>query len=392
MSSLPFFPLQAAEVSNAADVSNQLGLRLFTALGNSEPNLCISPYSITAALAMTYQGSAGVTRSQMASALGFPMEPLELALGFRELDAALLPENSEVLTLRRANRLFGQTGFSFREAFLQSVETNFQAPLEETNFEADPAAATGRINSWVEEITAEKIRNLIPDGAITKDTTLVLVNALYFLAAWDDPFSESSTSEKPFYAASGQQTSVPMMRTNRRLFYQKTDLMEAVTIPYRGGEFQLVILLPSETPMHLVSALSPSLLKDLTQLPARSVDLSLPKFRLEPPTISLKDALVGLGMPSAFDDPQGSADFDAMAPRRPNDYLYLSNVFHKTFLAIDEKGTEAAAATAVVMMRMSAAVEEPEPPVVVNVNRPFVFLIQHVPSATVLFLGRVSQL
>ncbi len=127
------------------------------------------------------------------------------------------------------------------------------------------------------------------------------------------------------------------------------------------------------------------------RLEAQDVDLHLPKFKLEPPTIALAEKLQALGMKSAFDIPQGSANFDKIAPRKPNDYLYISNVFHKTFIAVDEKGTEAAAATAVVMMRATAIRGPKPPPIEVKVDRPFIYAIQHVPSGVCLFLGRVTD-
>jgi serine protease inhibitor len=117
----------------------------------------------------------------------------------------------------------------------------------------------------------------------------------------------------------------------------------------------------------------------------------LPKFKFEPPTIPLGETLQALGMKTAFDVPQGSANFDKMSPRKPNKYLAISNVFHKTFIAVDEKGTEAAAATAVVMMEVTARLEKPKQPIEVKVDRPFLYAIQHVPSGACLFIGRVTD-
>jgi serpin B len=133
------------------------------------------------------------------------------------------------------------------------------------------------------------------------------------------------------------------------------------------------------------------MLAGCAKLEARDVDLHLPKFKLEPPTIALAETFQALGMKTAFDVPRASANFDKIAPRKPNDYLYISNVFHKTFIAVDEKGTEAAAATAVVMMRATAIARPKPPPVEVKVDRPFVYAIQHVPSGVCLFLGRVTD-
>ena len=136
--------------------------------------------------------------------------------------------------------------------------------------------------------------------------------------------------------------------------------------------------------------LTAATLADLAKMPPRPVNLHLPKFRIEPPTVELSEVFIALGMKTAFDQPAGSANFDRMAPRKPDSYLCISKVFHKTFLALDEKGTEAAAATAVVMMEATAAFERPQP-VELKVDRPFLFAIQHAPSGACLFLGRVTD-
>ena len=170
--------------------------------------------------------------------------------------------------------------------------------------------------------------------------------------------------------------------------YAELPGFQAVGVPFRGGQFQFLILLPDKGG----SAGLPSagLLEKCANLPRRDVSLFLPKFRLEPPTLSLGDALKSLGVKDAFDIPRGSADFDGMAPRKPDDYLYLSDVFHKTFFALDEKGVEAAAATAVVMMRATCMPIQRDP-VEVRVDRPFLFAIQHVPTSTCLFLGKITD-
>jgi len=154
---------------------------------------------------------------------------------------------------------------------------------------------------------------------------------------------------------------------------------------------QFVILLPDDVRglRDLESQLSADLLAQCAKLQPQDVDLELPKFKFAPPTIPLKENLEELGMKTAFDDPQGSANFDRMSPRKPNQYLAISNVFHKTFIAVDEKGTEAAAATAVVMMELTARFEKPKEPIHVKVDRPFVYAIQHLPSGACLFIGRV---
>jgi len=162
-------------------------------------------------------------------------------------------------------------------------------------------------------------------------------------------------------------------------------------LPYAGNDLQFLVLLPDDVNgLHaLESKLSGDTLAGCAKLQTRDVDLHLPKFKLEPPTMALAEKFEALGMKIAFDKPQGSANFDKMAPRTPRDYLYISQIFHKTFIAVDEKGTEAAAATAVAMMAGTALRSPPPPPIEVKVDRPFIYSIQHVPSGVCLFLGRV---
>ena len=169
--------------------------------------------------------------------------------------------------------------------------------------------------------------------------------------------------------------------------YAKHDEFVAVALPYTGGDLQFLVLLPDTAVglPKLESKLTPDLLAECARLKSEEIVLSLPKWRLEPPLFALRQTFEALGMESAFDVPQGSANFNGIAPRRPNDYLYISNVFHKTFVEIDEKGTEAAAATAVVMMRATAYLEEKPNPLEIRVDRPFLFAIQHRPSGALPF-------
>jgi serpin B len=174
--------------------------------------------------------------------------------------------------------------------------------------------------------------------------------------------------------------------------YAKRDGFTAVTLPYNDRELQFVILLPDEAKglPALEKKLTTPMLAECAKLQAQDVNLHLPKFKFEPPTMNLGEALQGLGMQTAFDLPRGSANFDRLAPRKPNDYLYISAVFHKTFIAVDEEGTEAAAATAVAMAVGASAGQKPEPPEV-RIDRPFLYAIQHVPSGACLFIGRVTD-
>ena len=394
----------------AAKATNQLALELHRQLAIGDRNLCTSPYSIQSALAMTYVGADGETRTEMARVLHFPTNDAGVPASFFALQRSLEEMSaktvdlvkqskkfggpSEPITLHIANRLFAQKGYQFREAFLSLVKQNFGGAFEPVDFIADPAVVTQRINKWVADQTRERIRDLIPAGALDKTTRLVLANALYLKAPWASEFSQNATQPEPFFVHGGAPVDVPMMRKRDEHFgYARHEGFTVVSLPYAGNDLQFLVLLPDEVNglPALESKLTADTLASCAKLEKRDVDLHLPKFKLEPPTMTLADTFEALGMKSAFDKPQGSANFDKMAPRKPNDYLYISQIFHKTFIAVDEKGTEAAAATAVAMLARAALRSPPPPPIEVKVDRPFVYAIQHVPSGVCLFLGRVTD-
>ncbi len=393
----------------AAKATNELAVDLHRQLARGDENLCISPYSIENALAMTFAGADGETRTEMARVLHFGTEsdvPASFAAlqhsleGMSAKTAELAKQSkkfggpSEPITLNIANRLFAQKGYAFREAFLSLVKQNFGGAFEPLDFVANPAAATQHINKWVADQTHDRIRDLIPGGALDKTTRLVLANALYLKAPWANEFSENVTQPEPFHVHGSASVDVPMMRkTDKRFGYAKRDGYTAVSLPYAGDDLQFVVLLPDDVNglRALESKLTSDVLAGCAKLERREVDLRLPKFKLEPPTIVLAEKFEALGMKTAFDKPQGSANFDKMAPRTPRDYLYISQIFHKTFIAVDEKGTEAAAATAVAMLAGSALRSPPPPPIEVKIDRPFIYAIQHVPSGVCLFLGRVTD-
>jgi len=393
----------------AAKATNELAVDLHRQLATGDENLCISPYSIESALAMTFAGADGETRMEIARVLhltndaGVPASFSTLQHSLEEMSAktAELVKQakkfggpSEPITLNIANRLFAQKGYAFRDAYLSLVKQNFGGAFEPIDFIANPAAATQRINKWVADQTRERIRDLIPGGALDKTTRLVLANALYLKAPWASDFSENATQPEPFHVRGGTPTDVPTMQKRSDHFgYAKRDGYTAVSLPYAGNDLQFLVLLPDEVNglRALESKLTGELLAECAKLQTRDVDLHLPKFKLEPPTITLAEKFEALGMKTAFDKPQGSANFDKMAPRKPNDYLYISQIFHKTFIAVDEKGTEAAAATAVAMMAGTALRSPPPPPIEVKVDRPFVYAIQHVSSGVCLFLGRITD-
>lgn len=377
-----------ASARPATEAVNALGCDL---LARTAGNALLSPYSIQTALGMTFAGAAGGTRDEMARVLHFGGDEDALHRSFALLQGAVTAaDDGDGVTLGVANRLFGQKDYAFRPDFLALTKNVYGAPLQLADFAGDARGETRIINAWVAEQTRDRIRDLLPDTALNALTHLVLVNAVYLKAVWQVPFPAHLTKPAPFRGASGT-FDVPMMNRTGAMGYRKDEGFTVVALPYRGGQLQFVALVPDEgTALESLEAkLAGDALSGFAALPRREVNLFLPKFRMEPPLLQLSDALKALGMRTAFDDPAGSADFDRMAPRKPDDYLCISEVYHKTFMELDEKGTEAAAATAVVMQRLTAM--RPPEPVTVRADRPFLFAVQHVGSGACLFLGRMSD-
>ena len=245
----------------AAKATNELGVDLHRQLATGDENLCISPYSIDSALAMTFAGADGETRTEMARVLHFPnggdvpasFSALQKSLEQMSAKTAELAKESkkfggpsEPITLNIANRLFAQKGYHFRDAFLSLVKQNFGGAFEPLDFVADPASATQRINKWVADQTRDRIRDLIPGGALDKTTRLVLANALYLKAPWASEFSQNATQSEPFFVR-GAPVDVPMMRkTDKNFGYARREGFTVVSVPYAGNDLQFVVLLPDD--------------------------------------------------------------------------------------------------------------------------------------------------
>lgn len=390
-------PRQSAPAAPPADMqvlaqgNTAFALDLYQALRQEGGNLFYSPYSISLALAMTYAGARNQTEAQMARALHFDLPQERLHPAFNALDLALTGETQEAgpeevtpFQLHIASSLWGQQDEAFLDEFLNTLAANYGAGMRLVNFAGDAEAARLTINRWISDQTAEKIQDMIPAGALDAFTRLVLANAIYFKANWLNAFPISNTQPGPFTHLDGSQEQVPMMNQLKSFQYAQGEGYQALELPYHGGEVSMVILLPDAGSFEAFeSALSPALLEQIQGgMQSKQVQLSLPKFQYES-RFDLAKTLKALGMPVAFTPPDGNgADFSGIDGQRN---LFIGDVFHKAFVAVDEKGTEAAAATVVEIQVSSAPLVE----VQFNVDRPFLFLIRHNASQSILFVGRV---
>lgn len=363
-----------------AQANNAFGLALWKQLSNTHNgNLALSPASLSLALSMTLAGASGPTAEQMQKTLALASAP------HRPMNTLLSLWNApdKPYALRIANRLFGNRTTTFLAPFLDTVATNYAAPLEPVDFATDPNAARLHINKWVATRTEDKVKDLLPDGSIDADARLVLVNAIYFKGNWATRFDPARTSAADFTTPSGPKPAEFMRMTTDALTYTRTENASLVQLPYSGNDLAMTVVLPN-TDTSLAAfeaALTPASLDAAfaTLSPAKSLTLAIPRFRVATDTLPLRKTLEALGMTLPFGP---DADFSAMTAAD----LYIKDAFHKVFVEVNEDGTEAAAATAVVMNRKSVSL-----PLSFTADRPFLFFIRDLRTNHILFMGRVTD-
>jgi serpin B len=359
--------------------NNIFGFELYARLAREQRNLLVSPYSVSSALAMTYGGARGRTAVEMASTLHLPKSEAEALHAAAGLLMKRLARGSgdDAHELSIANALWGQKGDPFLDSFLSLVEKNYGAGFRQTDFRTAPEAARRTINAWVQKKTRDRIRGLLDPGIITRDTALVLTNALYFKGTWLHPFSGKMTADRPFRLRGGETVDVPTMHGSVHVRYAEGEHAQALELPYRGGRMTMVVLLPNDM-AKFEKGLDVRRVDALTsRLAPTQVSVYLPRFKMTS-KFKLAETLAGMGMPTAF---TGKADFSGIDGTKE---LFISAVEHKAYVAVDESGTEAAAATAVVMKRGG-----PPRGKLFRADRPFLFLIRDAKTGCILFVGRV---
>ncbi|XP_060773796.1 leukocyte elastase inhibitor-like isoform X2 [Neoarius graeffei] len=419
-----FCKMESLSVANTS-----FALNLFSKIKETKEtnNIFYSPLSISSALAMVYLGAAGNTATQMSEVLCFnkpvepkPVQPVAVTLAQQqtqtfEIPAALqkilqqkkstgdihdsfnklmseLNKAEAPYSLSLANRLYGQKTYEFVEKFLRDTKTYYNAKLETVDFQSNAEAERVKINKWVEKQTQEKIKDLLKEGNIDNSTILVLVNAIYFKGNWATQFKVENTKERPFRLNKRDTKPVQMMKQKAKfpLTFIADLRCRILEMPYNGKELSMLILLPDSIEddttglEKLEQALTYENFMEWTRpdmMDRVEVEVSLPRFKLEE-SYDMKDLLISMGMVDAFS--LDRCDFSRMSP---SNNLVLSKVVHKSFVDVNEEGTEAAAATAAIMMLRCA----PIPPEAFVADHPFLFFIQHTPTRSLLFCGRYSS-
>jgi len=361
-------------------------------IANSEGNLIFSPYSISQAFGMVVAGARGDTEQQILDALHFTLPPETLHPTFGALNADLnsreAPEGVEgqPLQLNIANSLWGQVDFPFLQDYLDLLQEAYSSELNTVDFAATEEARVA-INDWIEDKTEDKIQDMIPEGALTPDTRLALVNAIYFNAGWQNTFAEADTQDDTFTLLDGSAVTVPMMTQEDAFAYWQDEGFQVVELAYVGGETAMLIILPDEGTFADFEATF-----DAEQFEAlrgnigyayQPVRLVMPRFEYAS-DIRLNEYLVALGITDAFSDT--AADFSGMYDANAiEEILYISAALHKAFIGVDEAGTEAAAATAIILGLGGGPAPEP---LEVRIDRPFLYVIYDKVTGSILFMGR----
>jgi serpin B len=368
-------------IQEVVRAGNQFAFKLYSELVKTETgNIFYSPYSIFSALAMTYEGARGKTAEEMKTVFSFP-ESNVLRPNFAALYNRI-NEASKDYELRTGNALWTQKDYPFLEDYLKIVEEYYGGKAAVLDFINKAEESRQTINTFIEEQTNHKIKDLIPPGVLDELTRLVLTNAVYFKGDWKIAFNESLTMEEDFWITSDRSIKVQMMhmKPNETMRFNYADAgdVQIIELPYKGEKISMLIILPK----NLEAAESSLTLEKLNEYKAKMKEekldeICLPKFELETKYF-MRQTLSALGMPSAF---SGAADFSGMTGRRD---LFISEVIHQAYVKVDEEGTEAAAATAVIMEL--TAIPETK---VFRADHPFIFIIQENETGIVLFMGRV---
>lgn len=368
--------------------NNQFAIELYKKLAQGKStNFFVSPYSVSSALAMTYAGAKGATAQEMAKVLHFTPDRLHQ-------DNKLLANhfdmiNQKGLKLKVANALWAEKTQKFLPAYLTLNNKYYKAKASNLDFKLKPEQSRLIINKWVEGKTNKKIKNLIPKGLIDENTRLVLTNAIYFKGDWKYTFKKKQTKKMLFIAGTKRFPGTKFMRMQRRFRYTESKLLQAVELPYKDDKMSMLVLLPKDK--NGLNKLEKQLsAQKLAQLMEGSfytkVKLSLPRFKMMISS-KLKAPLKQLGMRTAFSN---QADFTGMTKHAE---LKISEVVHKAFVEVNEKGTEAAAATAVIVRAKSTSVRHklPTPPKIFKADHPFIFIIKDNQTGSILFIGKLEN-
>jgi len=382
--------------SSGVDPANDFNVAMYKSLAGASKdngNLFFSALGIREALGIAYLGAKGKTASEMSSAIHLDPNATTSALHAKS-EMTDLTSAKGGATLAIANRLWTDKGFTMKPDFVTNAMNAYGSPVDPVDFAHAPNDARSTINAWVQKQTNDRIKDLLPPPSITTDTRLVITNAIYFKGVWATQFKKTATRDEPFFSpalgAGKAHVDVPMMHQTGSFAIATQGGVKVLEMPYDKSDLAMDVILPdSPTGLRAIEEkLDRGQLSTWTaSLHKQKVDVTFPKLTFSNGA-SIKDPLKKLGMTTAFDE--GNADFTGIgSARAAGGNLYVSDVIHKAFIAIDEEGSEAAASTAVIMTRETTSIEPP--PIEFKADHPFVFFIRDVKHNRILFMGRVTN-
>lgn len=392
-----FAQAENPDLSELVAGNNDFAFRLYHAVQAEEDgNLMLAPYSVSQAFAMAYAGARGSTESQMAEVMGFTLPQDRLHPTFAAFNADLMVRGNTLDEYLQetgapppifsvANAFWGEQTFPFRQDYSDQMAQLYGAGLRLTDFLNQPEEARLAINDWVAENTNDRIKDIVPPGMITSNTKLALANAIYFKNFWLQAFNEGSTRQESFTLLDGSTVTVPMMHQTLSSLYYAGENYQGTEMDYITGNLTMTLIVPAAGQFEAFEeSLDAARWEEILSNPSYDylIDLAMPKFTFTYP-VSLTEILKGMGMTDAFDSTL--ADFSGMADVSPDNPLWISQVLHKTFIGVDEHGTEAGGATVILGLGGGGPSETVE----VRLDRPFIFAIRDRQTGALLFIGRV---
>ena len=373
--------------SEIGEACNNFALRLFSRLNGNDTNVLFSPWSMFNSIAMTFVGARGNTARQMSQELGLSNPESFTSM----LDTLTLLQDVE--SVKTANKIWIQSNFNILPEFQEQLKTYFFSDVGMVDYVKDCEGARVKINTWVENKTNSKIKNLIPPAVLGPLTRLVLTSAVYFKESWLTEFPKRNTRSMRFNVSSSKSTKVDMMYMNAKkdVMYDEADGYQVLALPYIGKKLTMNIILPKENSSldEIINdlKLSKSRMDSVIQPSMRpgNIEIYIPRFKFDF-TQTYNEILQDVGLIDMFSDEM--ANFSGITTEVPG--LKVASVIQKAFVEVNEEGTEAAAATAVVL-GLNCRIPRVEPPIVFKADRPFVFLIAEKSSNMVLFMGKVTD-
>jgi serpin B len=376
------------DINNVVDANNRFALDYYSKLKDKDSNnIFFSPFSISSALAMTYEGAKGQTAEEIQSVFYFPEDSDSRRKEYSAIFDEINKKDKEY-KLSNANALWAQDDYQFLKDYFDNVEKYYGGKVTNLDFKKDPEGSRVTINNWVEKQTENKIKNLISFGGINTETKLILTNAIYFKGEWVKQFNKDNTKEENFRTYKDGIVKAQMMqRTDEKAIFNYTEdsNLQILEMPYSGDELSILLLLPKNDNLEKLESLlsTKKLLEWKKDLKEQRVKIYIPKFKFETRYLMTND-LKSMGMPTAF---SSLADFSGMTGYKE---LKINEVIHKAFVEVNEEGTEAAAVTSVEMRPMSISSPQKKPEIpIFRADHSFIFLIQQKSTGNILFMGRV---